>query len=173
VKRDNPRFATINGPFGSARNSARLVFDFGAMISCFNDQQPNERVLDFGAGTGWISEWLNRIGYDVYAIDINPDIDNVINLRIDNDLRIQRERIRFETADGHDLPFSDELFGHIVCFDSLHHMKDYHGVLSEMHRVLSPAGRAVFVEPGAKHSTSKETKEFLRKYKADDPERLL
>jgi hypothetical protein len=39
----------------------------------------------------------------------------------------------------------------------------------KMFRVLDQRGRAVFVEPGAKHSSSKETREFVQKYKKVDP----
>jgi len=40
-------------------------------------------------------------------------------------------------------------------------MKDYPKTLEEMYRILVPGGRAIFIEPGAKHSTSEETRTFL------------
>src|SRR5687767_1640162 len=57
-------------PFNVGRSSFRLLFDFGVMLSCFSSA-PKKRVLDFGAGTGWISEFLARLGYEVYAIDVD------------------------------------------------------------------------------------------------------
>jgi SAM-dependent methyltransferase len=89
--------------------------------------------------------------------------------RADADPRISKVRFRFCRADGHNLPFGDRTFGHLVCFDSLHHMADCRKVIVEMFRVLENGGRVVFVEPGAKHSSSKETREFIELYKKDDP----
>jgi ubiquinone/menaquinone biosynthesis C-methylase UbiE len=47
-------------------------------------------------------------------------------------------------------------------------MHDYDQVFREFYRVLKPGSRAVFVEPGAKHSTSPDTIEFM-KSKTHDP----
>jgi ubiquinone/menaquinone biosynthesis C-methylase UbiE len=166
----DPRFPTLNEPFArGGRQAARLVFDFGAMLSCFCPDFPNRRVLDFCAGTGWISEWLNRLGYQVTAIDINADGANCLRLRAELDGRVDPANIEFQHADGHALPFEDGRFGHVCSFDSLHHMHDYRKSLSELARVLAAGGRAVFVEPGARHSRSPETLAFIEQYKKDDP----
>ena len=66
------------------------------------------------------------------------------------------------------MPFADGSFGHMLCYDTLHHMHDYGRVFGEFARVLRPGGRGIFVEPGAKHSTSTETIEFM-KLKSHDP----
>jgi ubiquinone/menaquinone biosynthesis C-methylase UbiE len=139
------------------------------MFSCLKDRPDNLKVLDFGAGTGWISEWLNRMGYEVTAFDINEDLPRIGQMRVECDKRVNPDQIHFQCGDGHNMPFEDNTFGHICCFDSLHHMHNYAKVLSEYYRVLTPGGRAIFVEPGAKHSTSKETVEFIEKHKKNDP----
>jgi len=158
----------LNEPFGVGRNAARLLFDFAAMLSAFDDHD-NRRVLDFGCGTGWTSEFLCRAGFDVTGVDIDATAEKAFGRRLEADKRLTPSRFRFRHADGHRLPFDDGTFGHLVCFDSLHHMADYRKVFREMFRVLDHHGRAVFVEPGAKHSCSKETREFVEKYKKDDP----
>jgi ubiquinone/menaquinone biosynthesis C-methylase UbiE len=158
----------LNEPFGVGRDAARLLFDFAVMLSAFGAQE-NNRVLDFGCGTGWISEFLCRSGFDVTGVDIDANAREVFSQRLQADRRLTPTRFRFLHGDGHRLPFNDSTFGHVVCFDSLHHMADYRKVVAEMFRVLDQHGRAVFVEPGAKHSSSKETREFVEKYKKDDP----
>jgi len=158
----------LNEPFGVGRNAGRLLFDFAAMLSAFADHD-NNHVLDFGCGTGWISEFLCRAGFDVTGVDINTNSEEIFGKRLQTDKRITPSRFRFRHADGHRLSFNDGTFGHLVCFDSLHHMADYRKVFAEMYRVLDPHGRAVFVEPGARHSSSNETREFVEKYKKDDP----
>jgi ubiquinone/menaquinone biosynthesis C-methylase UbiE len=44
-------------------------------------------------------------------------------------------------------------------------MHTYSLVFEEFFRVLSPGGRAIFVEPGARHSKSPETIAFLESQK--------
>jgi SAM-dependent methyltransferase len=158
----------LSEPFGVGRDAARLLFDFAVMLSAFADHE-NNRVLDFACGTGWISEFLCRAGFDVTGVDIDANAEAAFSKRLQADKRITPSRFRFQPADGHRLPFNDGMFGHLVCFDSLHHMADYRKVFSEMFRVLDRRGRAIFVEPGAKHSSSKPTRKFVQKYKKDDP----
>jgi SAM-dependent methyltransferase len=169
VTRDDPRLPVLNEPFGQGRSAYRLIFDFGAMLSCFREDLSNRRVLDFCAGTGWISEWLARLGYQVSGVDINEDTGNMMQLRAHADVRVNPAQLDFKCADGHALPFEDGAFGHVCSFDSLHHMHDYPRSLAEIARVLTPGGRAIFVEPGARHSRSPETIAFIETYKKHDP----
>lgn len=155
-------------PFNVGRSTFRLLFDFGVMVSCFSSS-PNKRVLDFGAGTGWISEFLARLGYEVYSIDVDTGMPASIRARAFADRRLDRMSITAVIGSGMDLPFPDGFFSHVCCFDTLHHMNDYPKTFDEMSRVLAPGGRAVFIEPGARHSRSKETIEFIETYKKDDP----
>lgn len=137
------------------------------MISLLKHNLMNKPMLDFGSGTGWISEFLSRMNIQVNAFDINRELDKAINARCKLDARTQRDLITCTIGDGHQMLFENNSFGHILCFDTLHHMHDYHKVFSEFQRVLLPGGRCIFVEPGAGHSTSKETLEFLQLKKTD------
>jgi SAM-dependent methyltransferase len=161
---------SLNYPFGGAagRNQSRLLFDLAVGLSCFDESIPNRKVLDFACGTGWTSEWLNRFGYDVHAFDIDPAAIHMANLRPPLDQRIDPARFHTSVGDGHGTGFGDATFGHVFCFDSLHHMKDYRSVLVEMNRVLVPGGRAIFIEPGSRHSKSEETIRFLKEHKFGD-----
>jgi len=156
-------------PFLQARKSGRLIFDFSIMLSCVNEKSQNKKILDFVCGSCWISEWLCRCGYDVTSFDINEDSSRYLGTRVACDSRINKESIRFVCGDGHKMPFEDNAFSNICCFDSLHHMHDYNRVISEFYRILEDGGRIIFVEPGSMHSKSKETVEFVKKYKKDDP----
>lgn len=160
----------LNYPFGggAGRNQSRLIFDFSIGLASFDDQQPNNRVLDFACGTGWTTEWLNRVGYDVYGFDVDAAAIAQAQRRLELDSRIDAGRFHVSVGDGHKLDFATESFGHVFCFDSLHHMKDYDQVFREMYRVLVPGGRAIFVEPGSRHSTAEETKKFLAEHPIGD-----
>jgi len=148
----------INEPIGVGRDVSRLLFDLSILLSCLKTGD-NINILDFAGGTGWVSEYLNRSGFNVHTFDINSGILRCIDKRVQTDDRLDPFRLHAVVCDGHNLEsYSDGYFGNIVCFDSLHHMSSFKGVFAEMFRVLEPGGRASFVEPGAKHAESKETK---------------
>jgi len=155
-------------PFINGRDTGRLLHDLGMMLSLLNAAMLPYPILDFGAGSCWITEMVARMGHHVTAFDIHTDLAGCIAGRLDADRRIDRSLIDHATGDGHAMPFADGSFGHTLCYDTLHHMHDYARVFGELARVLRPGGRAIFVEPGAKHSTSPETIEFL-KLKSHDP----
>ncbi|WFN36781.1 class I SAM-dependent methyltransferase [Methanomicrobium antiquum] len=141
---DNP---PLNEPFKVGRDESRLLFDLGIALSCIQKNYENIKILDFAAGTCWISEWLNRMGYDVSACDIYTNFACVGRERFSLDKWLNSNSMSFVLCDGGCLSFKDNTFSNIICFDSLHHMKDYSKTLSEMHRVLIPGGRAIFIEP--------------------------
>ncbi|MFX0199902.1 MAG: class I SAM-dependent methyltransferase [Candidatus Hodarchaeota archaeon] len=162
-------FSEINEPFCAGRDASRLLFDLSILLSCIKEID-NRNILDFAGGTGWVSEYLNRAGFDVTIIDIAPEISQLMEKRVKADARLEPARMHAVVCDGHNLDFcSDGYFGNIICFDSLHHMSDLSLVIKEMFRILVPGGRASFAEPGAKHANSRETQEFIRKYKSKDP----
>jgi ubiquinone/menaquinone biosynthesis C-methylase UbiE len=138
------------------------------MLSLLNPAMLTQPILDFGAGSCWITEMVARMGHRVTAFDIHTDLAGCIAGRVGTDRRVDSSLITHATGDGHAMPFAEGSFGHTLCYDTLHHMHDYARVFLEFARVLRPGGRAVFVEPGAKHSTSPETIEFM-KLKSHDP----
>lgn len=156
-------------PFGVPRSSPRMLFDFAILANSLTPNSPELPILDFGAGSGWITEFLCRMGKRVVAFDIHGDLQACLSRRIAADQRLSSSHIGFEHGDGHKMPFSDNSFSNLVCYDTLHHMHDYPRVFAEFFRILAPGGRAVFVEPGAKHSKSPDTIAFLKQQKAHDP----
>jgi ubiquinone/menaquinone biosynthesis C-methylase UbiE len=126
-------------------------------------------ILDFGAGTGWMSEFCARLGLQTVAFDIHGDLQACLENRVQADFRIDMSLLSFAHGDGHSMPFESGVFGHLLCYDTLHHMHDYDRVFLEFFRVLRGGGRAIFVEPGARHSTSPETVAFVEAQKKHDP----
>lgn len=160
---------SLTEPFGAPRNVARLMFDFGAMTSLLNFELLNLPLLDFGAGSCWLSELYVRMAIPVVSFDIHKDLEKCIQNRLNADIRLNGNLWIYEQGDGHFMPFNTVTFGNLCCYDSLHHMHDYEKVFLEFFRVLAPGGRAVFIEPGARHSHSQETIAFLNAQKQLDP----
>ena len=159
----------ITEPFAAGRATPRLLFDFSVMMASLNPSAMDYPVLDFGAGTGWVSEFCARMGLKTVSFDIHGDLKACLENRTQADRRINSELLSFVEGDGHDMPFESNKFGHLLCYDTVHHMHDYPKVFSEFHRVLRPGGRAIFVEPGARHSKSPETIAFVEAQKMHDP----
>lgn len=160
---------TITEPFTATREASRLLFDFSVMASLLKPSILDLPILDFGAGTGWVSEFAARMGLSTVAFDIHGDLQACLENRAQADSRIDERLLNFAHGDGHAMPFESNVFGHLLCYDALHHMHDYSKVFSEFFRVLHVGGRGIFVEPGARHSTSAATVAFVEAQKKHDP----
>lgn len=157
----------LNEPFTNGRASSRLLFDFSIMSALMKDSLFHLPILDFGAGSGWISEFCVRMGYQTIAFDIHGKLKEHLEGRAQADCRINSNLLLFSHGDGHAMPFESNFFGHLLCYDTLHHMHDYPKVFLEFFRVIKKGGRAIFVEPGARHSSSPETIAYLECKKQD------
>jgi SAM-dependent methyltransferase len=160
---------TVTEPFTAGRATPRLLFDFSVMASLLKPDVLESPILDFGAGTGWVSELFAPMGYLTVAFEIHGDLQACLENRAQADCRINEHLLSFAHGDGHAMPFEPGVFVHLPCYDTLHHMHDYPKVFSEFSRVLHKGGRGIFVEPGARHSTSPETIAFVEAQKKHDP----
>ena len=131
---------TVTEPFTAGRAAPRLLFDFGVMASLMKPSVLNQSVLDFGAGTGWVSEFCARMGMQTVAFDIHVDLEACLESRAKADRRIDPGLLGFSHGDGHAMPFESGVFGHLLCYDTLHHMHNYPRVFSEFFRVLREGG---------------------------------
>jgi SAM-dependent methyltransferase len=101
----------------------------------------DKRVLDAGCGTAYGTEILARAGAsEVVGVDIDPGI-----------VEAARERggvdVSFEVADARDLPFANDAFDVVVCFEVIEHVEDPESILDELRRVLRPDGFAAVSSP--------------------------
>jgi ubiquinone/menaquinone biosynthesis C-methylase UbiE/glycosyltransferase involved in cell wall biosynthesis len=141
----------------------RYLFDL-MVIAKSLDLRPGAEVLDFAAGSCYVSELLNRLGYITVAYDLDSEILAIGRERFTLDPRCDPKRTWFVVGEGNCLPFPDESFDGIICMNALHHMPDYRATLSEMSRILRSGGRAVFSEPGAEHSKHPESISMMREF---------
>jgi SAM-dependent methyltransferase len=146
--------SSLNFPlhWTSTRESWDFLFD--AAVACeMLAPRPDDRVLDFAAGTGWATELLARVGVRVVSIDLSLEMMRRGRQRLAADSRLVfRDDAAFVVARGQALPFADAAFDGVLCLNALHHLPSYAVALAEINRVLKPGGRAVFSEPGTAHA---------------------
>ncbi|HWN44766.1 MAG TPA: class I SAM-dependent methyltransferase, partial [Thermoanaerobaculia bacterium] len=99
------------------------------------------KILDLGAGVGWLSHRLAGLGYQPCAVDVSvDDRDGLAAARhyAPNWPRLQAELDRLPLADGQ---------ADAAIFNaSLHYSSDYAATLREARRVLRPGGSLVILE---------------------------
>jgi SAM-dependent methyltransferase len=123
---------------------------------------PPARVLDCGCGTGWLSYFLSRRGYDVVGTDVSPD---AIALARAHPIFRDAAPPSFVVADSESLTFADE-FDAVVFFDSLHHAIDESAVLRTAYSALRRGGVCIALEPGRGHRT--KSREIDAEYDVTD-----
>jgi SAM-dependent methyltransferase len=92
-----------------------------------------QRVLDLGAGAGFLAALMTWWGCDVTAIDVKLPAQDAAHF----DVRAYDGRI----------PYGDAEFDIVLGSHLLAHVDDLDFLLAEVRRVLKPAGAAVFIVP--------------------------
>jgi 2-polyprenyl-3-methyl-5-hydroxy-6-metoxy-1,4-benzoquinol methylase len=115
-----------------------------AEIAKQNFRSADQKLLDFGCGTGMNSLVFAKIGYEVFGFDLSPR-----NISIAESLAQKyglAERAHFSVNTAESLDYEDEFFDVVVGVDILHHI-NISQALTECSRVLKPGGLAIFHEP--------------------------
>ena len=104
------------------------------------------RILDLGAGNGWMSYRLSLRKHFPVAVDIFPDSSDGLGAIRNYPLPFPAVESAFDQ-----LPFADGVFDLVIYNSSLHYATDYHQVLSEARRVLAKDGRVVIMDSPVYH----------------------
>jgi ubiquinone/menaquinone biosynthesis C-methylase UbiE len=101
------------------------------LLELFRSGDPGRRVLNAGAGGGSFSLRLAESGFEVTSVDASPAAAEILRGRVPGEVA---------QADVADLPFGDATFDAAVLGEVLEHVEDDRGALTEVARVLRPAG---------------------------------
>lgn len=131
---------------------------------------PGARVLDVGCGSGWLSEYFARLGYEVTGIDISDELVTMARERVERvPYDVDHEtllRCRFLTQDIEIEPLAEK-FDAVVCYDSLHHFEDERTVFRNLAAMLDIGGLLFILEghkPSAGSATEDELQDVMRRY---------
>jgi SAM-dependent methyltransferase len=102
----------------------------------------DRRVLDLASGEGYGAALLARRAREVVGIDIDqPSVEH-------SRQTYQLDNLLFNQGDMLDLSrFPDGAFDVVICFEAVEHVVDHQRLLSEIARVLSPAGLLILSTP--------------------------
>lgn len=102
----------------------------------------SSRILDAGCGSGVTAAKLMQHGYAVWGIDLAEPM-----------IRQARELCgtdQFGVGDIEHIPFADNTFDGVVSLGVIEYQESDEQTLREIHRVLSPGGRAVIAIPNGR-----------------------
>jgi len=158
-----PTHPVMRKPFASTAEAIELATGVGVILDAIKPF-PGAKILDFGCGGGWLSDILATVGAEAYGVDIAESAISVATQVFSSDKRNHSGETHFSAFDGNTLPFDDETFDAIVCFDAFHHVANPDRILAEFFRVLRSGGIVAFHEPGPNHSKSAQSQLEMRNY---------
>lgn len=161
LEEDGDKWWLYQKPFDQRKNNEqyfRLMYDVLNILQVMHIT-PGGRVLEIGAGPGWVTEILLLLGFKVDALEPATDMVSVARERVAaaaSHFRLPIESgASFHQGTVEDLTFDDGAFDAILYFDSLHHIHDEQDAIAKSFRYLKPGGVVGVVE-GAWHPNFKE-----------------
>ena len=97
------------------------------------------RVLEIGCGLGTDGVQFAKAGADYTGVDLTDAAIELARKRFE----VSGLRGELRVSDAENLDFADESFDLVYSHGVLHHTPDIARAVSEIHRVLKPAGRAI------------------------------
>ena len=158
--------ALMSRPFAYLHEAPVMLQNLGALLAGLQLGK-TMTVLEFGAGTCWLSRCLAQLNCQPICCDASKAA-----LDIGRRLFAEHPLIGptvfapvFLPFDGHRIELDDESVDRIVCFDALHHVPNVDEVMGELGRVLREGGIAGFSEPGRDHSRSAQAQYEMRDHR--------
>lgn len=150
---DRPEYL-LGKPFSDHVELPRYLFNVGVLTHWLR-LRPGDVVAELGAGSAWVSHFLNLAGCRTLAIDVSPTALGLGRQLFEADPRTRWDlEPGFLPYDGHRLPLADECCDRFVLHDAFHHLPNPGQLLAEMSRVLIDGGIVAMSEPGRHHSAA-------------------
>lgn len=126
--------------FVNSKGRSQRVADYAEKMLRLAGFAPGQSYLDFGCGNGAAAIRLaSKLSLKVTGVDVDPEQIEAARKRSE-----QAENVRFLTADGTQLPFSDNEFDFVATHMVTHHIPDWQNALHQMLRVLKPSGYLIY-----------------------------
>ncbi len=109
-------------------------------------RQPST-ILDLGAGNGWLSHRLSKLGHHVVAVDVSDDDRDGLGV-----VRRHSAEIVAIVADFDALPLASSQFDIVLFNGSLHYAPNPAKTLAGVQRLLQPGGTLVVMDSPMFHA---------------------
>lgn len=106
--------------------------------------EADQEILEIGIGTGQNLPYYKDSVKEIHAIDPNPGMHQQLKKKLD----IFSIKVKFQHAFCENLPYPDHYFDTVVATLVLCSVKNIEKSLQEIHRVLKPGGKFLFLEHG-------------------------
>ena len=114
-----------------------------SLLARYGDQ-PTQKILELGCGTGNHSFLLEAFGHEILATDLSPDMIHKANKKAE----AIESTIKFAVQDMLELNQPERPFDSVIClFDSICYITDntdFEGLLGRIHAHLRPGGLFIF-----------------------------
>lgn len=151
-------------PFSKPDEAPTLLINLAVLLQGLN-LAAGTSVLDFGAGTGWLSRFLTQLGCRVTLLDVSESALRIAKATFERIPIVgERPAPSYLVFNGRHIDLPDESVDRIVCFDAFHHAPNPGDMIREFGRILKPGGIAGFAEPGPAHSQTAQSQFEMRTY---------
>jgi SAM-dependent methyltransferase len=133
------------------------------LLPQYNRKNPL-KVLDLGAGNGWMSHRLGLEGYSSVAVDLLMNDEDGLGAAVHFERQDGSLFPRFR-AEMSRLPFMDEQFDVVIFNASFHYAENYQTVLQEALRCVKEGGRVIIADTPW-YSTDKSGERMLAERQA-------
>lgn len=147
----------LTKPYSDALRFPQYLFNLGVLFHGLK-VSPGDVVLELGAGSCWVSHFLNLFGCPTVAVDVSAT-----GLELGRELFRRHSGTRWDldpqflVYDGYRLPLPDSSCDRVVIHDAFHHVPNPDAILRELVRVLRPGGIVAMCEPGRGHSATADS----------------
>ena len=139
-------------PFANIDETPTILGSLAALLHALQ-LAPGMRVLEFGAGSGWLSHFLSQMGCEAVVLDVAPTALEIARELYRRHPTIgDRPEPEFLLFNGRRIELQDASVDRVICFDAFHHAPNPDEVIREFSRILTPGGIAAFAEPGPRHA---------------------
>ncbi len=128
-------YDTIHQEIWNKKEQARLVESLKSSIELIRDN--NWRALDYGAGTGNLTEKLLDLGFSVTAIDITPAMCEILKNKFSQAIKRKKLTVLCANIDNIQLPGNYDFAG---CYSVLHHMPNVNQTLERLSSLVKCGG---------------------------------
>ena len=151
----------------SSKRSDREISSSSNEISRFaKNDRPALKILDLGAGNGWLSYQLAKRGHAVGAVDLLTNNRDGLGAHIHYDLSFTPIQAELDH-----LPLAGNQIDIVIFNSSLHYSVNYETTLCEAWRVIKANGRVVILDSpvysdaeSGKEMVHERQEQFLRAY---------